>query len=91
MYSSVNWETNAESNKEDYEIIVKDPIKHGQNSQAFVSYLVISNHQVRRRFQDFVQLYKWLKDTHSHCIIPPLPGKHRLGTVFNNGRIRYGR
>jgi sorting nexin-4 len=81
MYAPVDWEGPKDKEVLVSTITVKDPIKHGQNSQAFVSYLVVSNHSVRRRFQDFVQLYHWLVESYPQCIIPPLPGKHRLEYV----------
>ncbi|KAH6569319.1 hypothetical protein BASA50_003390 [Batrachochytrium salamandrivorans] len=69
-------------------ITVSDPQKHGEGSSAFVSYLVSAHTSlagfkstdpsVRRRFQDFVLLQKMLADAHPACIIPPLPGKHRM-------------
>jgi sorting nexin-4 len=59
-------------------IRVQDPIKHGEGSQAFVSYLISSDFQVRRRFQDFILLYKFLHEAYPASIIPPLPGKAHL-------------
>lgn len=35
----------------------------------------------RRRFQDFVFLRHHLKLEFPACVVPPLPGKHRLGPV----------
>ncbi len=62
-------------------VVVSDPLKHGEGSQAFVSYLVTSHKQVRRLFQDFIGLHKWLSDCYPQCIIPPLPSKHRMEYV----------
>ncbi|EGF78759.1 hypothetical protein BATDEDRAFT_35712 [Batrachochytrium dendrobatidis JAM81] len=69
-------------------VVISDPQKHGEGSSAFVSYLVSTrtclpafksqSSSVRRRFQDFTALQKLLSDTHSACIIPPLPEKHRM-------------
>ena len=33
---------------------------------------------VRRRFRDFRAFYEDLLEAHPTCIIPPLPGKHRI-------------
>eukprot|EP00842_Homolaphlyctis_polyrhiza_P005349 jgi/Hompol1/5815/HPOL_002123-RA len=33
---------------------------------------------VRRRFHDFAALQKLLTDSHPACVLPPLPGKHRM-------------
>ncbi|KAL2919983.1 intercellular trafficking and secretion [Polyrhizophydium stewartii] len=69
-------------------VVVSDPQKHGEGSSAFVSYLIRTRTTidsfkspepaVRRRFQDFVTLHKLLADAHAACILPPLPGKHRM-------------
>jgi sorting nexin-4 len=63
------------------QVKISDPIKHGEGSQAFVSYLVTAEKQVRRRFQDFVMLHRWLSEVYPQCIIPPLPSKHRMEYV----------
>ncbi|KAI8896670.1 hypothetical protein BC833DRAFT_527970 [Globomyces pollinis-pini] len=70
-----------ENNTESTQVTVSEPLKHGEGSNAFVSYLVTSTKQVRRRFQDFVTLHRWFCETHPQCIIPPLPGKHRMEYV----------
>ncbi|KAJ3059315.1 intercellular trafficking and secretion, partial [Quaeritorhiza haematococci] len=69
-------------------ISVTDPQKHGEGSGAYVTYLVSSNAllenytssslSVRRRFQDFVWLHRTTSEEFPACILPPLPGKHRM-------------
>ncbi|KAJ3168670.1 intercellular trafficking and secretion [Geranomyces variabilis] len=73
-------------------VTITDSQKHGEGSSAFVTYAVTSKHfwkttldsfprstmSTRRRFQDFVWLHRTLTDEYPACIIPPLPGKHRM-------------
>ncbi|KAJ3056199.1 intercellular trafficking and secretion [Rhizophlyctis rosea] len=69
-------------------VSVTDPEKHGEGSSAFMTYLVITKTVIetysapevstRRRFQDFVWLHRTLSEEYPACIIPPLPGKHRM-------------
>ena len=65
-------------------ITISDPIKHGEGSHAFVSFLVTSETQVRRRFQDFIMLHQWMGEEYPQLIIPPLPGKHRMEYVVGD-------
>jgi hypothetical protein len=70
-------------------INISDPQKHGEGQAAFVTYMVqyktlLDNYstpesQVRRRFQDFIWLFKNITEEFPACILPPLPGKHVLG------------
>ncbi|KAJ3213080.1 intercellular trafficking and secretion [Dinochytrium kinnereticum] len=69
-------------------VIVGEPQKHGEGTGAYVNYLVTTKTSlaeyaapeiaVRRRFQDFVWIHKALSDEHPSCILPPMPGKHRM-------------
>ncbi|KAJ3163717.1 intercellular trafficking and secretion [Geranomyces michiganensis] len=69
-------------------VTITDSQKHGEGSSAFVTYAVASKTTLdsfprstmstRRRFQDFVWLHRTLTDEYPACIIPPLPGKHRM-------------
>lgn len=69
-------------------IRVADPQKHDEGSQAFVSYSITTSTvldsfsspelTVQRRFQDLVWLHKQLEEEFPACILPPLPGKHRM-------------
>ncbi|KAI8343965.1 hypothetical protein BC941DRAFT_386306 [Chlamydoabsidia padenii] len=63
-------------------ITVTDPRKENDGQQStFVSYAIVSNTTVRRRFQDFVWLFNVLYTHYPACIVPPLPDKHRLEYV----------
>ncbi|KAF9076024.1 lipid binding protein [Rhodocollybia butyracea] len=68
---------------------VTDPQKElAETKDAYVSYLVsaktnlpmfsTSNPSARRRFQDFFFLREHLVRDFPACVVPPLPGKHRL-------------
>ncbi|KAF5368461.1 hypothetical protein D9758_002281 [Tetrapyrgos nigripes] len=68
---------------------VKDPVKElAETKDAYVSYLVSAktnlpifstpNPSARRRFQDFVFLRDHLVKDFPACVVPVLPGKHRL-------------
>ncbi|KAI8821365.1 uncharacterized protein EV422DRAFT_527934 [Fimicolochytrium jonesii] len=69
-------------------VTVTDAQKHGEGSSAFVTYAIDtkstlpsfarSNLSTRRRFQDFAWLHGTLSEEYPACIIPPLPGKHRM-------------
>ncbi|KAI8852825.1 hypothetical protein BC829DRAFT_383893 [Chytridium lagenaria] len=75
-------------NTDAVKVAVKEPQKHGEGSGSYVNYLVSTKTTiaeyaapeiaVRRRFQDFVWLHRALSDEHPSCILPPLPGKHRM-------------
>ncbi|TVY44589.1 Sorting nexin, partial [Lachnellula occidentalis] len=87
------------------ECTVTSPLKENDGSKdAYVSYLVTTNTtfpsfekpntSVRRRFTDFVFLYKMLSKEYPACAVPPLPDKHkmeyvrgdRFGTDFTSRR-----
>jgi sorting nexin-4 len=68
---------------------VTDPQKElAETKDAYVSYLVSAktnlpmfstpNPSARRRFQDFAFLREHLVKDFPACVVPPLPGKHRL-------------
>ncbi|KAK5172291.1 intercellular trafficking and secretion [Saxophila tyrrhenica] len=68
---------------------VDHPQKEGEGTQnAYVSYLVTTNTDfksfqsshftVRRRFTDFVFLYKTLSREYPQCAVPPIPDKHNV-------------
>ncbi|KAI9105258.1 hypothetical protein DFS34DRAFT_655296, partial [Phlyctochytrium arcticum] len=69
-------------------ITVCDPQKHGEGSGAFITFTVKTSTTMahfkqqemttRRRFTDFVALNKNVADDYPACVIPPLPGKHRM-------------
>jgi len=74
------------------ECTVTNPIKENDGSKdAYVSYLVTTNTTfpsfqkptttVRRRFTDFVFLYKTLSREYPASAVPPLPDKHKLEYV----------
>lgn len=71
------------------ECTVGSPQKEGEGTQnAYVSYLVTaetdfksfqsSHTSVRRRFTDFVFLYRTLVKEYPQCAVPPLPDKHNM-------------
>lgn len=67
-----------------------------RGSQTFVSYGVRAETNLphfsrtymvtRKRFQDFVFLHDALVSDFPACIVPPLPGKHRIGTYGTRWR-----
>ncbi|KAK6398099.1 intercellular trafficking and secretion [Meristemomyces frigidus] len=72
--------------------IVDKPQKEGEGTpNVYVSYLVTTNtdfksfqsshSSVRRRFTDFVFLYKTLAKEYPQCAVPPLPDKHNMAYV----------
>jgi len=74
------------------ECTVTSPIKENDGTKdIFVSYLVTTNTtfpsfqkpttSVRRRFTDFVFLYKTLCKEYPACAVPPLPDKHKMEYV----------
>lgn len=74
------------------ECTVSSPQKEGEGTQnAYVSYLVTaetdfksfqsSHTSVRRRFTDFVFLYRTLAKEYPQCAVPPLPDKHNMSYV----------
>lgn len=74
------------------ECTVDTPLKENDGTKdAFVSYLVTthtdfksfqsSEFTVRRRFTDFVFLYKTLFREYPACAVPPLPDKHKMEYV----------
>lgn len=66
-----------------------DEDEHASSRHAFVSYGVRAETDLphfartymvtRKRFQDFVFLHHALSADFPACIVPPLPGKHRIG------------
>jgi sorting nexin-4 len=71
------------------ECTVSHPQKEGEGTQnAYVSYLITvdtdfktfqSSHlTTRRRFTDFVFLYRTLAKEYPQCAVPPLPDKHSM-------------
>ncbi|KAL9001881.1 MAG: hypothetical protein Q9188_005162 [Gyalolechia gomerana] len=71
---------------------VSSPLKeHDGTKDAYVSYLVTTDSdfasftkphtKVRRRFTDFVWLYKTLCADFPHYAVPPLPDKHKMEYV----------
>ncbi|RDW75967.1 hypothetical protein BP5796_06788 [Coleophoma crateriformis] len=74
------------------ECTVTQPIKENDGTKdAFISYLVTTHTTfpsfakpmttVRRRFTDFVFLYKTLSKEYQQCAVPPLPDKHKMEYV----------
>ncbi|KAL2157151.1 hypothetical protein VTH06DRAFT_6372 [Thermothelomyces fergusii] len=74
------------------ECVVSDPHKENDGTKdAYVSYLITTTttfptfHRptttVRRRFTDFVFLYKVLAREYQGCAVPPLPDKQRMEYV----------
>ncbi|KAJ2809121.1 intercellular trafficking and secretion [Coemansia guatemalensis] len=71
-------------------VTVDQPRKEGEGTNnPFITYLVtttrtnqktheIRRYALRRRFQDFVWLHDQLTKQFIACVIPPLPGKHRM-------------
>ncbi|KAK4981296.1 intercellular trafficking and secretion [Elasticomyces elasticus] len=71
---------------------VTRPQKENEGTQTqFISYLVTTetdfksfqnpHTSVRRRFTDFVFLYKTLSKEYPQCAVPPLPDKHKMEYV----------
>ncbi|KAF2772020.1 hypothetical protein EJ03DRAFT_307536 [Teratosphaeria nubilosa] len=71
---------------------VGKPQREGEGSQnQWVSYLVVTDtdfksfqslhSEVRRRFTDFLFLYKTLAAEYPQCAVPPLPDKHNMAYV----------
>ncbi|KAG8526961.1 intercellular trafficking and secretion [Bacidia gigantensis] len=71
---------------------VDAPLKENDGTKdAYVSYLVTTHtdfasfqkpyEKVRRRFTDFVFLYKELCKQYPQCAVPPLPDKHKMEYV----------
>ncbi|KAL3151971.1 hypothetical protein ABBQ32_001094 [Trebouxia sp. C0010 RCD-2024] len=69
----------------EFQIEVRDPVKHGEGVSAHVSYKVTTKTQlpqykqehteVIRRFRDFAWLWQRLQNTNRGIIVPPLPEK----------------
>jgi len=77
------------------ECTVSNPLKEGEGTpNQYVSYLVATKTDfksfaypestVRRRFTDFVFLYKTLVKEYPQCAVPPLPDKHNMSYVQGN-------
>ncbi|KAJ2721646.1 intercellular trafficking and secretion [Coemansia sp. Benny D115] len=72
------------------EVTVDQPRKEGEGtSSPYITYLVttvrknqmtreIRRYALRRRFQDFAWLQEQLGKQFLACVVPPLPGKHRM-------------
>ncbi|KAJ1731526.1 intercellular trafficking and secretion [Coemansia biformis] len=71
-------------------VTVGEPRKEGEGTgNPFITYLVTTmrtarrtremrRYALRRRFQDFVWLHEQLCKQFVACVVPPLPGKHRM-------------
>ena len=71
------------SNENLQTITISEPQKHGEGAAAFINYLVTCDLlKTRRRFQDFIWLYKTLSEEFPQCILPPAPGRHRMGFII---------
>ncbi|KAF6832462.1 vacuolar targeting protein [Colletotrichum plurivorum] len=81
--------------REVLECTVSEPLKENDGSKdTFVSYLITTNTTfptfqrpqvvVRRRFTDFVFLYKALSRDYPTAAVPPLPDKQRMEYVSGN-------
>lgn len=93
----------SEGDSEKYiTFIVKDPLKHGENVNAYVTYTISATtnlpffangvFSVIRRYSDFEWLHNRLVFEFPGCIIPPLPEKNalgRFGPEFVEQRRRY--
>ena len=71
---------------------VSAPLKEGEGTaNPYISYLVTTNtdfksfqnpsSSIRRRYTDFVFLYKTLAKEYPQCAVPPLPDKHTMTYV----------
>lgn len=80
------------------ECTVSKPQKELENTKdAYISYLVTTDTDyasfrsnrvtVRRRFTDFVYLYKTLSREFPGCAVPPLPEKHKMGTIHTCAHV----
>lgn len=80
-----NSQQEPSTSRSDFQIEVRDPVKHGDGVSAHVSYKVTTktklpqykkDHiEVIRRFKDFAWLWQRLQDTNRGIIVPPLPEK----------------
>ncbi|KAJ2783814.1 intercellular trafficking and secretion [Coemansia javaensis] len=71
-------------------VAVGEPRKEGEGTGSpFITYLVTTTrtdrrtremrrYALRRRFQDFVWLHEQLGKQFEACVVPPLPGRHRM-------------
>ncbi|TPX17173.1 uncharacterized protein E0L32_003291 [Thyridium curvatum] len=78
---------------------VSSPLKEneGGGGQGYITYLITTNTtfqsfskstvSVRRRFTDFVFLYKTLCRDYPACAVPPLPDKQRMESYVKNSRF----
>ncbi|KAI3537433.1 PX domain-containing protein [Colletotrichum paranaense] len=92
------YESDAPGNDDDREVLdctVSEPLKENEGSKdTFVSYLITTNTTfpsfqrshttARRRFTDFVFLYKALSRDYPTAAVPPLPDKQRMEYVSGN-------
>ncbi|PVU99210.1 hypothetical protein BB559_000889 [Furculomyces boomerangus] len=82
-------------------IEMSEPRKEGEgSSNPYISYLitttkenmdtnVVTKFKRRRRYRDFVWLHENMVSNYLSVAVPPLPGKHRLGTNNENMLIEY--
>jgi len=80
---------------------VTNPQKEQDGTKdAFISFAVITNTdyptfqnphvEVRRRFTDFLFLYRALRREFPSCAVPPLPEKHKMGMLWSRqGRLTW--
>jgi len=72
------------------QIDVREPLKElEQTKDAYISYAVVGSTSLpmytsksfatRRRYHDFTFLHDHLAKDFPACVVPPLPGKHRMG------------
>lgn len=83
-------EAEIEAPEVETQVTVDQPRKEGEGTNnPFVTYLVITKrinqrtkeirrYSLRRRFQDFAWLRQQLRQDFVACLVPPLPGKHRM-------------
>ncbi|KAK2743169.1 vacuolar targeting protein [Colletotrichum kahawae] len=94
-HSAFDSDTADTNGQEVLDCTVSEPLKENDGSKdTFVSYLITTNTTfatfqrsqavVRRRFTDFVFLYKVLSRDYPTAAVPPLPDKQRMEYVSGN-------
>ncbi|KAF4833256.1 Sorting nexin-4 [Colletotrichum tropicale] len=94
-HSAFDSDTADTAGQEVLDCTVSEPLKENDGSKdTFVSYLITTNTtfatfqrsqaSVRRRFTDFVFLYKVLSRDYPTAAVPPLPDKQRMEYVSGN-------
>ncbi|KAF4879341.1 Sorting nexin-4 [Colletotrichum siamense] len=94
-HSAFDSDTADTTGQEVLDCTVSEPLKENDGSKdTFVSYLITTNTtfatfqrsqaSVRRRFTDFVFLYKVLSRDYPTAAVPPLPDKQRMEYVSGN-------